>query len=233
MSFRGAPSDQSPFNPLPPLVVALAVIIIGIELAFQAGTAGWIGGREAVGWRLTAIRDWAVLDVVFHWMLETGQFPPREMARWLTYPLIHGGFGHAVFAAVFVLAFGNVTAPSLPGWRQLVLFFVPALAGALVYVILFGSQAPLIGGYPGGFGMIGAFVYLTRLGLTPADPSRAFLLIGFLLAIQPVMGVLTGAGLSWVPSWVAEATGAAVGYGLAMILFPGGMARLMARIRRP
>ncbi|WGH80034.1 rhomboid family intramembrane serine protease [Jannaschia ovalis] len=225
------PRNQSPFNTLPPVVTALAVVIVGIELLFFAGTAGFVGGRDAVGWRLNAIRDWAVIDPVWSWMWANMAFPPGEAARWLAYPLIHNGFTHAALVAVFVLALGNAVAPVYRGWRVGLLFFGPALAGGLAYVIVWNADAPLFGGYPGAYGLIGAFTYLTQRGLTRADPSRAFLLIGLLLAIQPVFGLLTGAGFSWLPLWTADLAGAAAGYALAGAMFPGAMARLRDRLR--
>lgn len=225
------PRPQSPFNALPPVIVAMAVIIIGIEVMFQLGEAGIIGGRDAVGWRLTAIRDWAVIDPVFQWMLANGQFPPGEVARVFTYPLLHGSFTHAAFVAVFILALGNVTAPVYPTWRLPVVFVLASVAGALAYIALFSTDRPLFGGYPGAYGFIGVFTYLTKRGLTRADPSRAFLFIGFLLAIQPIFGVASGAGLSWLPDWTADLTGFAAGYGVAIVLFPGGLNRLRDRAR--
>lgn len=232
MSWTGDPRNQSPFNALPPVVVGLTLLIAGIELLFQAGAAGVLGGQDAVGWRLDAIRDWAVLDAVAGWMLETGQVPPREAARILTYPLIHTGFGHAAFVCVFVLALGNVIAPFYAGWRIPAIFWGSAVAGGLAYVIVFDSPVPLTGGYPAAYGLIGAFTYLTRRGLTRMDPDRAFLLIGFLLAIQPIFGLASGQGFAWVPHWGADMVGAAAGYGLASLLFPGGMGRLLGRLRQ-
>jgi membrane associated rhomboid family serine protease len=224
--------NQSPFNALPPEVVGLAVVIAGIELIFQAGAAGLVGGREAVGWRLTAIRDWAVIDPLFAWMLETGGGGLREWARLLTYPLLHGSFAHAAFVTVFVLALGNAVAPFYRGWRLLAIFWAGALAGAVAFLILFSTERPLFGGYPGAYALIGAFTLLTRKGLTRAPADRAFLLIGFLLAIQPVFGLLSGQGFGWLPDWVADLAGAAAGYGLATLMFPGGWGRLRDRARR-
>lgn len=226
------PRNQSPFNVLPPVVTAIAVVIMGIELMFFLGNAGLIGGREAVGWRLAAIRDWAVVDPVWQWMWANMAFPPRQAARWLAYPLIHQGFTHAALVTVFVLALGNAVAPVYRGWRLGLLFFGSALAGGLAYVIVWNADLPLFGGYPGAYGMIGAFTYLTQRGLTRADPSRAFLLIGLLLAIQPVFGVLTGGGLSWLPPWTADLGGAAAGYGLAALMFPGTLDRIRDRLRQ-
>jgi membrane associated rhomboid family serine protease len=231
MSWTGDPRNQSPFNALPPVVVALTAVIAGIELLFQAGEAGLIGARAGDLWRADAIRDWGVLDAVAGWMVETGQMPPAELARLATYPLIHYGFGHAAFVCVFVLALGNVIAPFYATWRIPAIFFGAAVTGALGFLFLFDAPGPLVGGYPGAYGLIGAFTWLSRRGLTRVDPDRAFLLVGLLLAIQPVFGLASG-GFGWVPTWVAELFGAAAGYGLATLLFPGGMGRLRDRLRQ-
>lgn len=230
--FGGAGRNQSPFNALPPVVAGLALAITAVELMFQAAGAGLIGGAAGVGWRTEAIRDWGVLPAVWQWMLENRAFPSEFVARFVTYPFLHGGFTHAAFVAVFVLALGNVTAPAFPGWRQLALFFVPAIAGAVVYVVLFPGAGPLYGGYPGAYGLIGAFTVLIRRGMTQVPPDRAFLLIGFLLAIQPIFGLAAGAGFSWLPDWVADLVGAAAGYGLATFMADGGMRGLRDRARR-
>ena len=233
--FGGPPRDprhQSPFNALPPVVVGLALAIAAVEAMFQAASAGLLGGAAGVGWRLEAIRDWGVAPVVWEWMLENRAFPPELLARFVTYPFLHSGFTHAAFVCVFVLALGNVCAPAFPRWRPLVLFFVPAIAGALAYVILYPGAAPLFGGYPGAYGLIGAFTLLVRRGLTRVPPDRAFLLIGLLLAIQPVFGLAAGAGFAWLPDWTAELVGAAAGYGLAAFLLDGGPRGLRDRMRR-
>ena len=226
------PRNQSPFNALPPVVVGLAVAIAAVELMFQAAEIGLVGGREAVGWRLSAIRDWGVAAPVWDWMLANRAFPPDLLARFVTYPFVHGGFVHAAFVCVFVLALGNVTSPALPGWRQPVLFLGAAVAGALAFVILFDAAAPLYGGYPGAYGLIGAFTLLVRRGLTRVPPERAFLLIGLLLAIQPVFGIAAGAGLGWLPDWTADLAGAAAGYVMATLMLPGALGRARARMRR-
>ena len=226
------PRNQSPFHALPPVVVALAVVILGIEALFQLGALGLIGGQASVGWRLGALQDWSVAEAVWDWMWQTRQAPPGEVARLLAYPLLHGSLLHAGFAAVFILAFGNAIAPYYPTWRFLLIFFGASVDGALAYLLLFEAQAPLYGGMPGAYGLIGAFAFLTQRGLTRADPSKAFLLLGFLLAIQPVFGILTLQGLSWVPLWSAEFVGAATGYAIAMALFPGGLTGLRDRLRQ-
>ncbi|MCK0168093.1 rhomboid family intramembrane serine protease [Jannaschia sp. S6380] len=226
------PRQQSPFNALPPIVVALAGAMVAIELLFQAGASGFVGGAEGVGWRLSAMQSFAVSEQVWDWMVETGQAPLGQLLRFVAYPFVHGGFTHTAFVAVFVLALGNVVAPVYPAWRFAAIFFAATLGGALAYLLLFETRAPLIGGFPAAYGLIGAFTYLTQRGLTRADPSRAFLLIGFLLAIQPVFGLLIARNLGWVPDWTADLAGAATGYGMAALLFPGAMHRIRDRLRQ-
>jgi rhomboid protease GluP len=68
--------NVSPFNALPPVVVALAVVIAGLEGMFQLATAGFLGGQGGVGWRLAAMQDYAVLDEVADWMLEKWRSRP-------------------------------------------------------------------------------------------------------------------------------------------------------------
>ena len=226
------PRMQSPFNALPPVVVAVALVVAAIELAFQAGAAGFVGGQEAVGWRLSALRAWSVSDVVWDWMVSNLRFPLRELARFVAYPFVHGGFGHAAFVAVFVLAFGNAIAPVYSGWRFLAVFLASAVAGGLAFVLLFDTAGPLYGGYPAAYGLIGAFTYLTQRGLTRARPEQAFLLLGLLLAIQPVFGLVATMGFAWLPDWIADVAGSAAGYGMAALMFPGAIGRLRDRMRQ-
>jgi rhomboid protease GluP len=152
--------NVSPFNALPPVVVALAVVIAGLEGMFQLATAGFLGGQGGVGWRLAAMQDYAVLDEVADWMLANMAFPPEHLLRFLTYPLIHGGFVHAAFVVVFILAIGKMVAEVFSPIAFVAIFWVSAIFGALVYVVLLDSPFPLIGGYPGVYGLIGAFTFL-------------------------------------------------------------------------
>ena len=57
--------NAPPFNNIPPVVVILVVVIGGIELAFQAGAAGFAGGTDAIGWRATMMQRFGFFDPVF------------------------------------------------------------------------------------------------------------------------------------------------------------------------
>ncbi|MBF9043357.1 rhomboid family intramembrane serine protease [Rhodobacterales bacterium HKCCE4037] len=220
----------SPFNALPPVVVALAVVIFGLELMFQAATAGLLGGQGGVGWRLAAMQDYAVLDQVWTWMRTNGIYPPEHLLRFVTYPLIHGGFVHAIFVVVFILALGKMVAEVYSTLAFLAVFWVSAVMGALGFVTILNSDAPLVGGYPGVYGLIGAFTFLMwmRADAEGSNKMRAFALIGMLLGIQLLFSLINGD----FGTVVADFSGFLTGLLLSFVVSPGGWARLVRRMRQ-
>lgn len=222
--------DASPLNPLPPVIVALTLLVFGIELIFNFGNSGWIGGPEAVGWRLAAIQTYSFSAIVFDWMLANGIYPPEHVMRFVTYPFVHANFTHMLFVAVFLLALGKKVSEVFSAAAVLLIFFASAIVGALAYGLLLDTPVPLIGGYPAVYGLIGAYTFLlwVNLAVIGASRYRAFTLIGFLLGIQLVFGLLLGGG----QDWVADFGGFATGFGLSFVVCPGGWARVRNIIRR-
>lgn len=223
------PETEPPFNPLPPVVIAMAVVIIGIEMLFFLGEKGIIGGPEAIGWRLSAIENYAFIDSVFDWMVDNRVFPPEHLVRFVTYPLIQSGFTAAIFATVFILAIGKMVGEVFHPLAMLGIFFASSLLGALVWGVVLDERVPLIGAFPGVYGLIGAYTFLLWVNLTVTGGNRltAFQLIGFLIAIQLVFGAAFGGS----NQWLAELTGFGVGFGLSFLVSPGGWQRVLRRIR--
>lgn len=221
--------NPSPFLAVPPVVTALAAIFFGVQCLFAGAEAGYYGGPAAIGWRLNAFRDYGFSVQVFDWMIQNRTFAPEHLLRFVSYPFLHGTFTHAIFVCVFILAMGKAISPVFNTWRFLVLFFGAGIVGALAYGLLLEIRVPLIGGFPGAYGLIGAFTWLLwmRARAGGENPYRAFTLIGMLAGIQLVFGTVFGGG----GSWVAEAAGFAFGFGGSFLLAPGGFARLRARLR--
>ncbi len=221
--------DESPINPLPPIVVALALLIIGIELVFQAGSRGIAGGQDAVGWRLEAIRAYAFSGPILDWMIETGRWPLEHMMRFVTYPFIHVSFTHALMVNVFLLALGKMVGEVFGTVAVLVVFFLSAIVGALAYGFLAGSPVPLIGGYPAVYGLIGSYTFMLWLSLagTGQNQMRAFTLIGFLMGLQLFFGLVFGGG----KDWIADLAGFATGFLISFLLVPGAWGRILERLR--
>ncbi|KMK66278.1 rhomboid family intramembrane serine protease [Puniceibacterium sp. IMCC21224] len=222
--------NASPVNPLPPVVVALFLMMAGVELAFSLGARGIVGGPGAIGWRLEAIQTYAFSGDILDWMLATGQYPVRHLMRFVTYPFVHGSFSHAMFACVMLLALGKMVGEALGQMATLAIFVVSGIGGALAYGLALNDPVPLLGAFPSIYGLIGAFTYLLwlRLGQMGAQQIRAFSLIGILLGIQLVFGLFFGSG----NDWLADVAGFAVGFASSVALVPGGLARLLDRVRR-
>ncbi|AUQ59437.1 peptidase S54-like protein [Phaeobacter inhibens] len=222
--------EPSPVNPLPPVVVALVLIIMGIEVGFSLGARGIFGGPEAVGWRLEAIQTYSFSSDIFWWMWETGQWPTEHLIRFVSYPFVHVAFTQTLFVCVFVLAMGKMVGEIFGDLAMVLVFLVSGIGGAVGYALLTQSSVPLIGGFPAVYGLIGAFTYILwrQLSLVGAQQSRAFTLIAFLMGIQLLFGLLFGGTLDWV----ADLCGFATGFGLSFFLAPGGWARIRNHIRR-
>lgn len=223
------PQDPSPLNPVPPFVIALFLVIIGVEAMFTLGARGLIGGPQAIGWRAGAIEDYAFNGDILRWMMTNNVWPPEHLRRLVSYGFVHGSFTHALFAGVLLLAMGKFVGDVFRHWAVLVLFLLSLIAGALVFGLVVQDRPWLVGAFPGVYGLIGGFTYIMwlRLGQLGSNQARAFTLIGVLMGLQLVFGLLFGAGATWV----ADVTGFVTGFLASFVLSPGGWSRLRARLR--
>ena len=220
--------NAPPFNPLPPVVWALALPMIALEIVLQIGEAGIAGGPDAVGWRMEAITKIAFVPDLWREMWQLGTFPVEHLARLVAYPFVHGSLTPAAFAVVILLALGKFVGEVLRFWAVLVVFFGATLAGALAYGFL-TTPMPLFGAYPGDYGLVGAFTYLMWLRLAGSGKEyRAFSMIGLLLGAQLIFGVIFGGG--W--DWVGDLAGFVAGFALTVLVAPGGIPRLMDHLRQ-
>lgn len=219
---------QSPLNPLPPVVWALVVPMILLEVIFQLSGQGLIGGADGIGWRMQALERMVFIPEQFLWMVQTGQFPPRELARIVIYPFAHLSFMHAAFVVVFVLALGKFVGELFRPLALVGLFFGSSILAAIVYAAL-GQKVPLVGGYAGAFGLIGAFSFVLWVRLRQRGESglQAFSLIGVMILVRLAFGIFGGVA----PDWIADLAGFAAGFGLSFVLIPGGPKRLLTLLR--
>jgi membrane associated rhomboid family serine protease len=222
---RNAP----PLNPLPPVVWVLALPLIAMEVVLALGTAGIAGGPGAVGWRIDAMQRFAFSPELFRAMWDQGTWPLQGVLRFVAYPLVHWNLTHALFVVVFLLALGKYVGEVFRWWALLVVVIGASVIGAVVYGAIPSVRAPLVGGYPAVYGLIGAFTFIlwARLGQVGANRARAFVLIGFLLGVELLFGLLFGGG----PAWIANVTGFATGFALSFVVSPGGWRAVLARLR--
>ncbi len=222
--------DAPPFNPLPPAVWLLAIVIIGIELWLTAGARGLVGGREAIGWRIDALNAFAFSGVYLERWLLVGVENWGDVARLVTHAFVHQSLTEAGFVAVFILALGKMTSDAFGQFSFLTIFFGSAIIGALGYGAILGRDAILIGGYAGVFGLVGAFTFVRwiMLGVAGGKQYQAFYLIGMFMGLRLLFGALYGTH----SDWIAELLAFFVGFGLSVFLAPGAFTAILRRIRR-
>ena len=221
--------NAAPLNPLPTVVWLLALPIIAMEVAINLAAAGFVGGAQGIGMRQDMVQRFAFSPDFMREMIANSYYPAEHLMRLVSYPLVHLSFTHALFVLVFLLALGKMVGEIFKAWAVLVVFLGATLAGALAHTALPFIHAPLIGGYPAVYGLIGAFTFLlwTNLAGTGASQYRAFSLIGMLMAIQLLFGLLFGGG--W--DWVAELAGFFAGFLSSFVVSPGGWTRVRQKIR--
>ncbi|EBA05231.1 rhomboid family protein [Rhodobacteraceae bacterium HTCC2150] len=227
MSFE---PDAAPFNPLPPVVVALVLFILGIEAVFSLGARGILGGADAIGWRIEAMQEYGFFTQIFDWMVQNTAAPFEFSKRFLSYAFVHPSFASAIFASVIILAMGNMAGRVFSGFSILIIFVVSIVLGAVMFGLFAPDGSVLFGSFPGAYGLIGAYSFLMWVSLvhTGGPQMRAFRLIGVLMAIQLVFGLIFGSR----PDWIADLSGFIGGFAASMVLAPGGFARVMAMIKR-
>lgn len=227
---------ESPINALPPLIIVLTLLIVGIEAVFQLANQGIVGGPRGVGWRISAIEQYGFSSVVLDRVLINNDYSFDMLRRFVTYPFINGQLLQVAFCAALTLALGKFTSEYYGSLKVLFLYLVASICGAIAFGLLVDSRVPLYGGFTPVYGLIGAYTYALwlRLGKAGENQIMAFRLIGFLLLLQMIFGII-----SWffhdvpaTPTWIAELTGFFVGFALSSILAPGGWSALLNRIRQ-
>jgi len=225
-------ADAPPVNPLPAVVIILAVLIGAAELVFQLGEAGLIGGPRAIGWRGQIASSFGFSNNVALWMWETKQFPPEHLMRFVTYPFVHLDFGSALFGVVFVLAFGKFVGEKVSGLVFLLIFFGSAIIAAMVNAAVLGTQGALLGSGAPSYGLIGAYTWILFGSMKESGegPLKAFRLIGMLAILHVVFYVIFGGN-----DWLSRAAGFLAGFAICAVLRPkeaAGIAYLLDKLRK-
>ena len=219
----------SPFNVVPATVWVLALAIIGIEVVFQLANFGLIGGPRGVGWRVSAVEQFGYSGAVLDRVMVQGDYSFSVLRRFVTYAFVNAGLMPAIFCTALTLALGKFATEYYGALRVVVIYFAAAIVGAVVFGLLVDTRFALVGSYTPVYGLIGAYTYALWLKMGKAGENQlmAFRLIGFLLMIQLVFGLIFGGN----NQWVSELSGFFAGFALAIVLAPGGWARLLTRLR--
>ncbi len=221
------PAPEAAVNPIPPAVLALVAVLMGIELILWAGERGIVGGAAAAGWRGNAWQDFGFAPRLWAFMWQTGDWTLNGLFRLLSYAFVSIGFVQTVFACVFVLAFGKFVGDVMGGARAVIIYLAATVGAAVAYGSIFPEQVLLIGAFPGAYGLLGGYTYILLVAAEATNQNRlqSFKLIGMLAALQLVFGVIFGGP----PYWLADLSGAVIGFIAAMAMGPGGLLRYIRR----
>ncbi len=227
---------EHPLNTIPPMVIVLTLIILGIEAVFQLANAGFIGGPRGVGWRFAAIESYGFSPAVLDRVLINSDYSFDILKRFVTYPFINVEMTQVAFCAALTLALGKFVAEYYGGLKVLFVYLLSSVIGATVFGIFATGTFPLVGGFTPVYGLIGAYTYALwlRLGQAGENQLLAFRLIGVLLLIQLIFGVISGLTMQVPPSpsWIAELAGFFSGLAASTLLAPGGWSAFVARMRQ-
>ncbi len=224
-------ANAPPINPLPWVVVLLAVVMGSAEIVFQLGEAGIIGGPRAIGWRGSMADMFAFSTNVLDWMWINGRYPPEHLMRFVTYLFVHVSFGHSLFAVVLLLALGKYVGEQVSALSLLIIFFGSAVFAAIVFALFWGRGNALLGGYSAVYGLIGAYSWILIGRYRDAGDNilKAFRLIAALMVIQLVYGLIFGG-----KDWVADIAGFVGGFCICVVLRPEnrrGLWHILHRMR--
>lgn len=222
--------NQAAFNPVSPIVLVLVAVIVGVELVFQAGEHGLIGGPMAESWRIEMMRYFGFHKAVFDHIVQGGEIEPKVIWPFLSYLFIHQSFMQMLIVSALFLAMGKMISEMFSGIAVLVLFVACGLLGALMFG-LFSKEGgfPLAGAYPVFYGFIGTYTWIRIFELRANGSSilPAFIPIGMFIVLRSGFMLMSG-----VPNdWMADLSGVITGFLLAYILAPDGKDRIKGWIR--
>ncbi len=217
------PLSTPVFNPLPVAVWVLVLAIGAVELVLWAGAHGLVNWSGSAGWRVQALVTFGVSPEVQGWMLETRQFPPEHLIRYLAYGFVHLGPAQAALVVVITVALGKYCTERLGSLRMLAILALAHALGGFAFGLIAAPGTWLIGGYALIFALAGTYAGLVWSG---AEGRRArigaLVLVGVLLSGRIMLVALMGGGADWVGDLVA----CVAGYALGHVLRPGVLARL-------
>ena len=234
-------SEQNPvaydthalLNPISPVLLVIAGLAALLETIFQLTDAGVIGGDGALAWRLEAIQSYGFFDGVFEHFRANGLAAmarqPELALSFITYPFLHWSIPDALIGVAIFLAFGRVVSLRFSIQATLTLFAAGIFAAALGYGIVSNSGQPLLGLFVPSCALIGGYCWTEyRFRLVQGVPVWPAFRILLFLAIFNLAAYLF---LTPTDYWIGQLAAFIVGFGLSFIVAPGGVRRILARLR--
>lgn len=199
---------------VPRSIAGLAIVMVGLELIFTAGSAGLLGGSGTAEWRKTAIFDYGFYWPILEYQIANSGLFARETVRLITFPLIHFSFTHMLISVVLLVTLGKLVGEFLADAAIVGIFFLSSAFGAAVFGTLLDSDVPLVGSMTGLFGLLGTLAAMTRLRPKSALFKVATVIPAALIFVDVVSSVVFGSFAVWPADVAAYLVGIALWYAL-------------------
>jgi membrane associated rhomboid family serine protease len=196
-------------------------VLLGVMIALQLGAT------------FVPAQQWTAVESAFGLLLFwRGEFQPDRLYTLLTYGLLHAGWGHLVFNALWIAILGSQVHQILGAPRFLVFFALSTVAAGLVQVAAtWGETTFTVGASGFVYALLACIGHLYVVGPQDSLAERVKKLAVFTAAIIVLNvafayvagGFVTGGGIAWQ----AHAGGFLAG----LLLFPL-LARGAVRARR-
>lgn len=172
-------ADRTPAINLPPVTLALLLLMTGVHLALLLAPV--------------AVERYAILNFAFvpaAW--QGGGWPWWSLLLApFSYALLHGGIGHLAINGVMLAVMGQVLERRLGRLRFLALFLAGTAGGALAHGLLTATaHAPLIGASAGVGALYGAGLVLHRRGVRLEPHAGTLVALAGLFVIFNLLGLV-------------------------------------------
>ena len=217
-------------NPIPAAILAIFSGIILVEAFLFFGFDDPTGSSGVAADRMLLIQKYGVSPNLANWMLGTGNFSTDYVFRFIVYPFVNLSSLSVIFAGVLLLALGKMVGEVFSAFSVILIWFLSTTLAAFFYSISATNGQILVGSYPGVYGFVGAYTFVSWITLRLAknkNQSQAFSLIVALMSIQLLFSFLFGTG----QLWIADFAGFVIGFIISFFLSPGGIKGVLSILR--
>lgn len=197
---RGRRSPREPIFNLPPVVMALIAICVGVQLVRM--------------WLLSPQQDYGVILRFAFWPVRYSGgyiFDSYALVAPVSYSFLHGGLAHLVVNMIWLAAFGSPLANRIGPLRFLLFWVLTSVAAVGLHFVLHMSEAvPLVGASGAISGMMGA---AARFGFHIDRTARGAAFGGPILSIPAVFTSRTA--VTFLAVWFAANLLVGVGFGVS------------------
>ncbi|WP_308918167.1 rhomboid family intramembrane serine protease [Jannaschia sp. LMIT008] len=201
---RTRPPHPTPNAPGPWWILgAVVALCTGLEALAQASELGLTDGRRWRGALIVNLGFWPGL--LENW---AANYAVQPWSMFVTYAFVHADFWHMAGNMGVLAWLGPPVARAVGTGRLIVLWFLCAAAGGLVFAALASGPTPMVGASGALFGLLGADAALRQR----ADPNaRRVAQAAVLFAVLNVAGYVMQDGLL---AWQAHLGGFLAGLAL-------------------